>query len=381
MNVIIAIDSLKGCLTSCQANEAAREAVWERWPDAEVVCLPVSDGGEGFLDAVASLVSLHEGGGSWQRITVEVLDPLMRPIQADYLISLPPGESEGGIAVIELAQASGLALLKPEERNPLIASSYGTGQLIADALRHRPREIVVGLGGSAISDCGRGMLEALPSSSFSLPKFLIATDVTNPLLGPQGAAHTFARQKSAPSLSPQTLSAMVDELEARASAFASESARLLGHDCSREPGAGAAGGVGYALMQYLGAQRLSGIDYVLDLARFDDLLSTADLIITGEGHADRQTLMGKLPMGILRRAKSFTASRLRLPGGTSTPSVPNVILVAGQVSDSEALLSAGFSCILPITPPDMPLSEALRPEVARRNIQEAIKRASCFPPC
>ena len=185
------------------------------------------------------------------------------------------------------------------------------------------------------------------------------------------------------------LDAMVEELESRASAFAAESAARLGHDCSGEAGAGAAGGVGYALMQYLGARRVSGIDFVLDLANFDSHLPDADLIITGEGRADRQTLMGKVPMGILQRTKAFTLS---LPNHTSslphsiTPSLhhfltsslphssaPAVILLAGQVADREALLQAGFAHVVAITPASMPLSMALQPQVARHNIIETIK--------
>ena len=379
MKVIIAIDSLKGCLTSRQANEAAREAVLQRWPDAEVVCLPMSDGGEGFLDAVAPLLSPRNGGCNYKRITVNVLDPLMRPIQAQYLLS-------EGRAFIEMAQASGLGLLKPEERNPLRASSYGTGQLISDALRRGAQEIVIGLGGSATSDCGMGMMEALqpppaPSQGGGVEElaappegsFLLATDVTNPLLGSQGAAHTFARQKAAPGMTSAELDAMVEELESRASAFAAESVVRLGHDCSGEAGAGAAGGVGYALMQYLGARRVSGIDFVLDLANFDSHLPDADLIITGEGRADRQTLMGKVPMGILQRVKAFSSLHHSLTSSLPKSSAPAVVLLAGQVADREALLQAGFAHVAAITPVDMPLSTALQPQVARHNIIETIK--------
>lgn len=346
--VLVAMDSMKGSLTSLQANEAVRAALLHRWPACEVRCLTVSDGGEGFLDAV-------EASGTWQRMALDVCDPLMRRVRAYYLINKEQ-------AVIEMAQASGLCLLSAEERNPLTASTYGTGQLIADALRRGATHITVGLGGSATSDCGQGMLEALqplftPSLGGWRGRFFIATDVTNPLLGQQGAAHTFARQKAAPDMTPAELDAMVEELESRASAFAAESAARLGHDCSGEAGAGAAGGVGYALMQYLGAQRVSGIDFVLDMANFDNCLSDADLVITGEGHADRQTLMGKVPMGILRRAQSR--------------GVP-VVLLAGRVSDREALLEAGFAQVCAVTPSTMPLEQALRPEVAQRNIAEAV---------
>lgn len=345
MSILIAIDSWKGCLASREVNEVVRNALLSVRPDAKVLCATVSDGGEGFLEAV-------EATGKWNRMSVEVLDPLLRPVQAQYLVC-------NDTAVIEMAQASGLALLREEERNPLVASSYGTGQLIAHAVRCGAHNIVVGLGGSATSDCGKGMLKALEEGFGTLDAlrnvhFTVATDVTNPLTGALGAAHVFARQKGA---TPQ----MIEELESRAHFFAIENAHLLGHDLSQEPGAGAAGGLGYALMQYFNAQRVSGVDFVLDKALPHTTLQNVSLIITGEGHADRQTLMGKLPMGILQRAQSHN--------------IP-VVLIAGQVSDRDALLSAGFAQVLSVTPPDMPLSKALRPEVARRNITTCITKAS-----
>ena len=174
-------------------------------------------------------------------------------------------------------------------------------------------------------------------------------------------------------MTPAELDAMVEELESRASAFAAESAARLGHDCSGEAGAGAAGGVGYALVQYLGARRVSGIDFVLDLANFDSHLPDADLIITGEGRADRQTLMGKVPMGILQRVKAFSSLHHSITSSLPNSSSPAVILLAGQVADREALLQAGFAHVVAITPPDIPLSMALQPQVARHNIIETIK--------
>ena len=235
MNVLVAIDSWKGCLTSREVNEAVRCALLSVNPDVNVRCIPVSDGGEGFLDAV-------EATGNYRRHIVPVHDPLMRLVEAPLL-------SCGDHFVAELSSASGLSLLQPEERNPLVATSYGTGELIAHAIRLGARSLTLGLGGSAVSDCGQGMLKVLEEESkggilksFS-PQvlqsldFTLATDVTNPLLGPDGAVYTFARQKAAPSLSPKALSAMLAELEFRASAFAVESARLLGHDFSTSPGA------------------------------------------------------------------------------------------------------------------------------------------------
>ena len=194
MNVIIAIDSFKGCLTSALANQSAADGILSVSPDAKVVQMPVSDGGEGWLSAYHAAI-----GG--ELITVPVRDPMMRWIEAQYLV-------QDQTAVVEIAQASGLPLLTPEERNPMVATSYGTGQLIVDAVRRGCKEIIVGLGGSATSDCGKGMLRALIDAfanqgswdditELQKVRFTIATDVTNPLCGPEGAAHVFAPQKGA----------------------------------------------------------------------------------------------------------------------------------------------------------------------------------------
>ena len=342
MKIIVAIDSFKGCLTSAEANQAASEGILAKKPDAQVVQVPVSDGGEGWLEAFQTAV-----GGSI--VEVNVKDPLMRPIVAQYLVL-------DDTAVIEIAKASGLTLLKPEERNPMVATSYGTGQLVVDAVRRDCKRIIVGLGGSATSDCGIGMLEAIENSKLKIEndvRFTIATDVTNPLCGEQGAAHVFAPQKGA---SPE----MVLTLDARAKRFAEASAKHLERDCQNMPGAGAAGGLGYAFLQYMNAECRSGIELLLDTIHFDNLLQDADLIITGEGSADRQTLMGKLPFGILQRAQSHH--------------VP-VMLIAGRIADEQLLLDAGFSRVACINPPDLPLEIALQPETAKDNIKKTIEWA------
>jgi glycerate kinase len=342
MKIIVAIDSFKGCLTSAEANQAASEGILAKKPDAQVVQVPVSDGGEGWLEVFQTAV-----GGSI--VEVNVKDPLMRPIVAQYLVL-------DDTAVIEIAKASGLTLLKPEERNPMVATSYGTGQLVVDAVRRDCKRIIVGLGGSATSDCGIGMLEAIENSKLKIEndvRFTIATDVTNPLCGEQGAAHVFAPQKGA---SPE----MVLTLDARAKRFAEASAKHLERDCQNMPGAGAAGGLGYAFLQYMNAECRSGIELLLDTIHFDNLLQDADLIITGEGSADRQTLMGKLPFGILQRAQSHH--------------VP-VMLIAGRIADEQLLLDAGFSRVACINPPDLPLEIALQPETAKDNIKKTIEWA------
>ena len=311
MKIVIAIDSFKGCLSSVEANRAATEGILSVCPDAEIVQVPVSDGGEGFLEAFHAAL-----GGELQEIVVS--DPLMRPVTASYLL-------RGDEAVIEISQASGLTLLAPEERNPMVATSYGTGQLVVDAVRRGAKHLIVGLGGSATSDAGMGMLKALVDAwakqgtfndirELRDVRFTIASDVKNPLCG------------------------------------------VNGYDCSAKEGAGAAGGLGYAFLQYLHAACRPGIELLLDIIHFNETVKDADLVITGEGSADRQTLMGKLPMGILRHSAG----------------VP-VWLIAGRISDRDQLLQAGFSRVECINPPAFPLEEAMRPDVARQHIINTFK--------
>lgn len=347
MKIVVAVDSFKGCLSSAEANRAAARGAVCACSDADVVQLAVSDGGEGFLEAFRAAA-----GG--QTVEAVVSDPLMRPVAARYLLC-------GDTAVLETAQASGLMLLSASERNPLMASSYGTGQLVADAIGRGARHIIVGLGGSATSDAGVGMLRALRDAmgiddvwsdlkQLAGVRFTLASDVQNPLCGEHGAAAVFAPQKGA-------TAEMVAQLDERARQFAESSALLLGRDCSQDTGAGAAGGLGYAFMQYFGAACRSGADVLLDAAGFSETARDASMIITGEGSADRQTLMGKLPVGILRRAAG----------------VP-VFLIAGRLSHRDELLQAGFADAVCINPPGLDLSEAMRKEVAQRNIAETVER-------
>ncbi len=357
MKIIVAIDSFKGCLTSAEANQAASEGILAKMPEAEVVQVPVSDGGEGFMEAFRAAM-----GG--EIVEVNVKDPLMRTIVAQYLV-------QGDTAVIEIAKASGLTLLSPEERNPMVATSYGTGQLVVDAVRRGCKRIIVGLGGSATSDCGIGLLRAIIDSfakhgswddvrELDDVHFTIATDVTNPLCGENGAAHVFAPQKGA---SHDDVLA----LDARAKRFAEASAKHLGRDCQNMPGAGAAGGLGYAFLQYMNAECRSGIDLLLDTIHFDDLLQDADLVITGEGSADRQTLMGKLPFGILQRCRNVARNLQRI----QHHHIP-VMLIAGRIADEQQLLDAGFSRVACINPPNLPLEIALQPATAKENIRNII---------
>lgn len=351
---IIAMDSLKGCLSSKEAGQAVAEAMTQAGTDARATVFTVSDGGEGMLEAFTEAI-----GGSIERAYVH--DSLMRRVWAEY------GITPGGTAVIETARACGLTLIDAGERNPLRATTYGVGELVAAAIGRGCRKFIIGLGGSGTSDAGIGMLRALTDrlaprggtiddalrGELGRCVFTLACDVDNPLCGTEGAAMVFARQKGA---TPE----MLPMLEKRAERFARASAAHFGFDRSTQPGAGAAGGLGYAFMQYMGAETRPGADLLLDLCDFDDALHGAACVITGEGHADRQTLMGKLPMRVMARAK--------------VKGVPTWLL-AGRVDDKESLLEAGFDKAESITPDGMTLAEAIRKDVALRNLRSAATKA------
>ena len=345
MKTILAIDSFKGCMSSSEVEETIAGVLDKN--GVETLCLPMSDGGEGMLQAFTSAMS-----GTLDPVYIH--DQMMRRVDAQY------GVMPDGTAIIEVAQACGLTLVKKEERNPMRSTTYGVGELLSRAIKRGCRNFIIGLGGTGTSDAGIGMIRALVDifargknfdealkTELGECRFTLASDVDNPLCGKNGAAHVFAPQKGA---TPE----MVEQLDRRARLFAEKSALHFGFDKSNEPGAGAAGGLGYAFMQYLGAEMKSGADLLLDLTDFNGKIKDADLIITGEGSADRQTLMGKLPQRILMRGK-----QLGVPVG----------LVAGGVEDREELLSAGFSFAESITPEGMPLEEAIKKEVAFSNLR------------
>ena len=334
MKVIVAPDSFKGCLPAGEVAAIVAGALRKAHPGWEVLELPLSDGGEGLLD-----VLLPALGGRFMEACVQ--DPLGRKVSARYGIS-------GETAVIEVAEACGLRLLSAAERNPLKASTYGVGELLLAARRAGARHFIVGLGGSVTCDGGAGMMqvpglrEALQGCTFEL-----LCDVGNPFIGPQGAAHVFAPQKGA---SP----ADVEILEERLKALASEMLSQTGVDVSSLPGAGAAGGLGGAFMAWFGARCISGIERVLELVGFDRLLEGAGLIITGEGKSDAQTLMGKVPLGVLRHARGIP-----------------VALVSGRLEDRQTLLQAGFSRLLEVSPRSLSLQEAMAPESAAHHLRDA----------
>ena len=377
MKAILAIDSFKGCLSSFQAEEAALRA----FGDGEAIAIPVSDGGEGFSTVITDLL-----GGTRRR--VRCTDPLGRRIEAEY------GRIAGGkVAVIETAAASGLCLLRAEERNPLLASSYGTGELIADALEEGAEEIWLGLGGSATCDGGTGMLQALGYRMLTSGGILPAGrsvlgdirkvdsshrhkalahcritgyyDVSVPFYGAGGAARMFAPQKGAGK-------EMVDALDDWMGRLCGVYSMFSGRDIRHVPGSGAAGGLGGALRAFLGASMSPGIWHVLNLYGIGMELDTCDLVITGEGRADAQTLRGKVPMGVLEYVRRYDQEC----GGHRRT---KVILLAGSVSDREALIEAGFDEVIQVTPDGMPLEEALDPAVAAGNITSALRAATSCP--
>lgn len=310
-------------------------AVKEVCPSAEVISLPLADGGEGTLETLAHALDAR-------LCEATVSDPLGRPVRAQYGVA-------GKTAILEVAQACGLSLLRPQERNPLIASSRGVGELLMAAYGNGCRHFLIGLGGSAICDGGAGMMTVPGIRDLAGISMELLCDVNAPFVGPTGAARVFAPQKGA---SPED----VEVLEERMVRWAALMWEETGVDVSHLPGAGAAGGLGGAFMAYFGAGRVSGIQQVLDLYHFSEVAHGASLIITGEGRSDAQTLQGKVPFGVLQNAKG-------------TP----VALLSGRIEDREALVAAGFHPVVEVSPRNMPLCEALTPSVALCNIQSAVK--------
>ena len=347
MRYIVAMDSFKGSLTSEEAGKAVADNLKSHDEEAEIKVLSVSDGGEGMLNAFCKATHAT-------LLSVPTRDALMRRIEAQYAMT------PDGTAIIEVAQACGLMHIEHEQRNPMRTTSYGVGLLVADALHHNCHKMIIGLGGSATSDAGIGMLRALIEtfapegnfkdiqSRFDRCEIILASDVTNPLYGPNGAAHVFATQKGA-------TPTMIEALDARAKQFAEHAAKSMGIDKSMQPGAGAAGGLGYAFMQFLNGKMQSGAELLLKLLDFDNIIANADLIITGEGKSDNQTLMGKLPAIIMQHA-----CRYHIP----------TLLISGQIEDHEHLMAAGFRAACGVTPADMPLHKAMMRDQAIANIRE-----------
>lgn len=328
MRVLIAIDSFKGSLSSMQAGRAVAEGIRQAIGAAQCVVRPLADGGEGTVEA------LREGLGG-EECKVIVQGPMGVPTEAKYALA-------GDLAVMEMAQAAGLALVPLEERNPMKASTYGVGEMILDAVDRGARRFVIGIGGSATNDAGRGMLEALGRRKLPELEFSVACDVKNPLCGPEGASAVFGPQKGA---TPE----MVKLLDARLSTFAAE----MG-DPGLTPGDGAAGGLGYAFRRCLGARLEPGVDLVLRTLKLEEEIVQADLVVTGEGRLDAQTAMGKAPFGVSMLAKRHGK---------------RVIAFSGCIGQgAEILNEKGIDAFFPILREVSTLEKALDPVVAAANL-------------
>ncbi|MBO5752026.1 MAG: glycerate kinase [Kiritimatiellae bacterium] len=364
MKVTIAIDSFKGSLDSISAGKAAADGVLRAFPNAKCDVYPLADGGEGTVEALVSGMAgtLHK---------VNVTGPNGKQVIATYGI-LP-----GNIAVMEMAQAAGITLLSESERNPLTTTTRGVGEMILDAASKGVKKIIMGIGGSATNDAGAGMLQALgwrllddkgnelapggaqlanlatiiPPPSESLPEISmrIACDVTNPLCGIKGASAVYGPQKGA---SPADVTLLDNALNHFASLSQGE---------SDAPGAGAAGGLGYALKTFLKGELVPGVDLVIEEIKLEKAIVDADVVITGEGRLDGQTVMGKAPIGVARLAKKYGK---------------RVIAFAGCVGDGvEAVNTAGIDAFFPILRRVTTLEEAMATGTAAANLTSSAEQA------
>lgn len=367
--IVIASDSFKGSLSSKEVAQAAAEGIREALGEGvEIVEVQVADGGEGTSAALAEQL-----GGEMQ--TVVVCDPLFRPVEAHYAIVEADGKRT---AVMEMAEASGLTLIPTWVRNPIATSTFGTGEMIKYAIGKGCTELLIGIGGSATNDAGTGMLTALgwrfldkngeelagvggnldkiekiddsavPQSIKDL-RVRVACDVDTPFFGPNGATRVFAPQKGA---DEET----VEELEAGMQHFA----EVAGGDFASVPGTGAAGGLGGGLLRFLDAELTTGAELVLETIGFDRLIEGADLVITGEGKSDSQTLTGKTPYCVMQHAKRQEIT---------------TVCVAGKIEERERLLEAGFWDVVCINEGcDLPIEQLMLPQIARENIKRSVKR-------
>jgi len=354
MKVVIAPDSFKDSLSALGVAQAIAQGWQEVFPEAEITLCPMADGGEGTLEAVLEVCK-----GEWREKTV--IGPLGKPVQAKW------GWLETQkIAMIEMAQASGIQLVPPSERDACQSTTFGTGQLILDALDAGAKDIILTVGGSATNDGGTGLLTALgarlldsgqhvlPNGGLALEtlskidlthfdpriqqtRFLLAADVTNPLCGPNGASYIFGPQKGA-------TPAQVELLDEALAHFADVSAQLLGFDKRDEAGSGAAGGLGFAAKSYLNAEFKAGVEVIAGLNQLANKISNADWVITGEGKFDRQTLNGKTVFGVSRVAKM--------------QNIP-VIVIAGTLGEGyQALYEHGVTAAFSLTNGPITLEQA-----------------------
>ena len=364
MKIVVAIDSMKGSLSSMEAGEAIRRGILRADREAEVCVCPLADGGEGTVEALTSGL-----GGRMEQVSVT--GPLGEQVSAQYGI-LPDGRT----AVMEMAAAAGITLIDEEERNPLHTTTYGVGEMIRDAIGKGCRKFIMGIGGSATNDGGIGMLQALgfkftdgtgkdvPFGAQGLKelrtlqteevlpelaecRFRVACDVNNPLCGENGCSAVFGPQKGA---TPE----MIEEMDRWLASFAELAREIFPKADSSAPGSGAAGGLGFAFRTFTNAVLESGIKIVLEETKLEDFIRDSDLVITGEGRLDSQTAMGKAPIGVAKIAKKYN-----LP----------VIAFAGAVTPDAGICNAhGIDAFFPILRRVSTLEEAMEPEAASRNL-------------
>ncbi len=370
MKVVIAIDSLKGSLSSMEAGMAIKDGILAAKPDAEVIVKPLADGGEGTTDALIE-------GMNGERIDLTVTGPMHTPVDAYYGYL-----KDTNTAVMEMASAAGITLVPDSEKNPLLATSYGVGEMINDAIQRGCRNFIIGIGGSVTNDGGIGMLKALGvrfldengedagEGGQALAKIAridvpgmnpllkechiqVACDVNNPLCGKNGSTYVYGPQKGVTEDMKKTL----DEAMAH---FARVTSETLENDYMNTPGAGAAGGLGYAFLAYTGAALTPGIELILDAVGLEEELSGADVVVTGEGRLDFQTAMGKAPVGVARLAKKYNAK---------------VIAFAGSVTkEATACNKEGIDAFFPILRGVCTLAEAMDPVTARNNMTATVEQ-------
>lgn len=370
MKVVIAIDSLKGSLSSMEAGTAIKDGILAAKPDAEVIVKPLADGGEGTTDALIE-------GMNGERIDLTVTGPMHTPVDAYYGYL-----KDTNTAVMDMASAAGITLVPDSEKNPLLATSYGVGEMINDAIQRGCRNFIIGIGGSVTNDGGIGMLKALGvrfldengedagEGGQALAKVAridvsgmnpllkechiqVACDVNNPLCGENGSTYVYGPQKGVTEDMKKTL----DEAMAH---FARVTSETLENDYMNTPGAGAAGGLGYAFLAYTGAALTPGIELILDAVGLEEELSGADVVVTGEGRLDFQTAMGKAPVGVARLAKKYNAK---------------VIAFAGSVTkEATACNKEGIDAFFPILRSVCTLAEAMDPVAARNNMTATVEQ-------
>lgn len=370
MKVVLAIDSFKGSMSSTEAAKAAARGVLSAYPCAENVIIPIADGGEGTAEAIVSA-----RGGEWCECTV--IGPIGEPVCARYGYM-----AESKTAVMEMSAAAGLPLVPEDKRNPMYTTTYGVGEMIRDAIARGARSFIIGIGGSATNDGGAGMLAALGFGlkkengepialgalglaelsgielSDAIPElseceFRVACDVKNPLCGKNGASYVYGGQKGADENMKAELDALLDKF-----ATATESVIPTADRCAE--GAGAAGGLGFALLSYLGAKLESGISLVIEASGLEEHIKSADVVVTGEGRIDGQSYMGKAPVGVASLAKKHGKLCVALAGSVA--------------EDADGLSEHGIDAVFSILSSPTSLSEAMKPEVAKRNMENTARR-------